>query len=200
MMSQTEELLKLARRRGVLRAKDLDEHGIPRTYLTRLCRAGVLERPSRGVYTLSEADTTEHHDLAAACRRVPHGVVCLISALQFHDLTTQIAHEVWLAIDRKARLPKVEHPPLRIVRFSGPGLTALVKSHKIEGVTVRVTNPARTVVDCFAYRNKVGLDVALEALRDCLRKKLATRDEIYRAAEVRRMKNVIRPYLEAVTA
>lgn len=198
-MSQTKELLDLARRRGVLRAKDLDEHGIPRTYLTRLFRAGVLDRPSRGVYTLKEADTTEHQDLAAACHRVPHGVVCLLSALQFHELTTQIPHEVWLAIDRKARLPKMDYPPLRIVRFSGRGLTTQVESRKLDGIMLRVTNPARTVVDCFAYRNKIGLDVALEALRDCLRKRRATRDDIYRAAEIRRMKNVIRPYLEAVS-
>jgi predicted transcriptional regulator of viral defense system len=199
-MSQADELLKLVRRLGFLRAKDLDEHGIPRTYLTRLCRAGILERPSRGLYVLKEGDTTEHHDLAAASRRIPHGVVCLLSALQFHGLTTQAPFEVWLAIDRKARLPKVEHPPLRIVRFSGKALSARVESHRIEGVKVRVTDPARTVVDCFAYRNKVGLDVALEALRGCLRKKRATRDDLYRAAGVRRMKNVIRPYLEAVTA
>lgn len=198
-MSQSEDILNLVRRLGVLRAKDLDERGIPRTYLTRLCRAGVLDRPSRGVYVLKDADTTEHHDLAAACRRVPHGVVCLLSALQFHGLTTQAPFEVWLGIDRKARLPKVDHPPLRIVRFSGQALTAGVVSHEIEGVIVRVTDPARTVVDCFAYRNKVGLDVALEALRDCLRKRRATQDDIYRAAEVRRMKNVMRPYLEAVT-
>lgn len=199
-MSQSEDVLKLIRRLGVLRTKDLDEQGIPRTCLTRLYRAGILDRPSRGVYVLKDADMTEHQDLAAACRRVPHGVVCLLSALQFHELTTQIPHEVWLAIDRKARLPKVDYPPLRIVRFSGRGLTAQVESHKADGVTLRVTSPARTVVDCFAYRNKIGLDVGLEALRDCLRKRRATRDELFRAAEIRRMKNVIRPYLEAVSA
>jgi predicted transcriptional regulator of viral defense system len=196
--SQATRLLALARRLGVLRAKDLAAQGIPRVCLTRLQRQGLLQRPSRGVYVLTDADVTAHHSLAEACRRVPHGIVCLISALSFHELTTQIPHEVWLAINRKARMPKVEYPPLRIVRFSDPALPKWVESHVVEGVTVRVTNPARTVVDCFAYRNKVGLDVALEALRDCLRQKTASVDEITRAAASRRMLRVMRPYLEAV--
>jgi predicted transcriptional regulator of viral defense system len=198
MDSQATQLLTLARRLGVLRAKDLAAHGIPRVYLTRLHRQGLLERPSRGVYVLSDADVTQHHSLAEACGRVPHAIVCLISALSFHELTTQIPHEVWLAIDRKARMPKVEYPPLRIVRFSDPDLPKWVESHVIEGVTIRITKPARTVVDCFAYRNKVGLDVALEALRDCLRQKKASVDEISRAAASRRMLRVMRPYMEAV--
>lgn len=196
----SDRLLALLRRLGVLRAKDLAAHDIPRAYLTRLHRRGVLDRPSRGLYVLAGADVTEHSGLAAACRRVPHGVVCLLSALQFHRLTTQVPFEVWLALDRKARLPKVGHPPLRVVRFAAAALASGVEVHKLEGVTVRVTTPARTVADCFAYRNKVGTDVALEALRDCLRQKRATPDELYRAAEARRMKHVMRPYLEAMVA
>jgi predicted transcriptional regulator of viral defense system len=196
--SPSDRLLALVRQKGILRAKDLQTEGIPRIYLSRLHREGLLERPSRGLYVLPDAEFTEHHSLAEACRRVPHGVVCLLSALQFHGLTTQAPFEVWLAIDRKTRGPKVDHPPLRIVRFSGAALQRGVGSHEIDGVTVNVTHPARTVVDCFAYRNKVGLDVALEALRDCFRKKKATVDEITRAAEDRRMRNVMRPYLEAI--
>jgi predicted transcriptional regulator of viral defense system len=122
----------------------------------------------------------------------------LLSALRFHGLTTEAPFEVWLGIDAKARLPKVEYPPLRIVRFSGPALTEGVEEHVIRGVTVRVTNPARTVVDCFKYRNKVGLNVALEALRDCRQKRKATVDELHRVAQARRMANVMRPYLEAL--
>src|SRR4029077_5197468 len=125
-----------------------------------LHRSGVLERPSRGVYVLAEDEPTEHHGLAEACKRVPHGVVCLLSALRFHGLTTQAPFEVWLAIDRKARLPRVEHPPLRIVRIQSKVLAEGVEEHRIEGVPVRITTPVRTVVDCFVYRNKVGLDVA----------------------------------------
>jgi predicted transcriptional regulator of viral defense system len=197
--TKSHKLLELIRRRGVVRPRDLDSHGIPRIYLLRLHRQGVLDRPSRGVYVLADAEPTEHHSLAEACKRVPHGVVCLLSALRFHGLTTQAPFEVWLAIDRKARLPKVEHPPLHLVRFSGPALTEGVEEHTIEGVPVRVTTSARTVVDCFAYRNKVGLDVALEALRDCWRQKKATMDELHHAAQVRRMANIMRPYLESLT-
>lgn len=193
----TQRLIDLTRRHGVLRAGDLKEHGIPRVYLTRLVGDGVLERSSRGVYVLSEAEVTENHSLAEACRRIPHGVICLLSALRFHGLTTQSPFEVWLAIDRKARLPKVDYPPLRVVRFSGPDLTQGVATHNVEGVGVKVTDPARTVADCFAYRNTVGIDVALEALRDCLRQKKTSPDDLYRAAKARRMANVMRPYLEA---
>jgi predicted transcriptional regulator of viral defense system len=199
MTAQTEQVLSLIRRRGVVRPRDLDGRGIPRMVLTRLHRDGLVERPTRGVYILADAEPTEHHDLAEACKRVPHGVVCLLSALRFHALTTQAPFEVWLAIDRKARLPRVEHPPLRVVRFPARALVEGVEEHDIEGVPVRVTTPARTVVDCFAYRNKVGLDVALEALRDYRRQKRANMDELHRAAQARRMANVMRPYLESLT-
>jgi predicted transcriptional regulator of viral defense system len=197
--TKSQQLLELVRSRGVVRPRDLDRHGIPRTYLIRLHRRGVLGRPSRGVYVLADAEPTEHHSLAEASKRVPGGVVCLLSALRFHGLTTQAPFEVWLAIDRKARLPRVEYPPLHVVRFSGPALTEGVEGHTVEGVPVRVTTPARTVVDCFAYRNKVGLDVALEALRDCRRQRKATMDELDHAARARRMANVMRPYLESLT-
>lgn len=196
--TKSEELLDLVHRMGVVRARDLEGRGIPRTYLDRLHRAGVLERPSRGLYVLAEGEPTEHHGLAEACKRVPHGVVCLLSALRFHGLTTQAPFEVWLAIDRKARLPKVEYPPLRVVRFSGAALAEGVEGHTVEGVPVRVTDPSHTVADCFKYRNKIGLDVALEALRDCWRGGRATMDELYGAAGARRMANVMRPYLESL--
>ena len=143
--AHSNRLADLARRLGILRAADLAEHGIPRVYLTRLVADGVLERSSRGVYVLAGTEITENHSLAEACRRVPHGVVCLLSALQFHGLTTQSPFEVWLAIDRKARLPKVDYPPLRVVRFSGPDLTTGVAAHTVEGVAVNVTDRARTV-------------------------------------------------------
>jgi len=192
-------LIELVRSAGIVRPRDLDAHEIPRMYLTRLYREGRLNRPSRGVYTLPDAEPTENHDLAEASKRVPHAVICLLSALRVHGLTTQAPFEVWLAIDRKARLPRVDHPPLRVVRFSGPALTAGVERRNIEGVSVSVTTPARTVVDCFVYRNKIGLDVALEALRDCWRKKRATMDELHRAAQTRRMTTIMRPYLESLT-
>jgi predicted transcriptional regulator of viral defense system len=196
---KAKQVLDLVRRSGVLRPRDLDAYGIPREYLIRLHEQGLVERPARGIYVLAEGELTEHQSLIEACKRVPQGVVCLLSALRFHELTTQAPFEVWLAIDSKARLPRGGYPPLRIVRFSGPALVDRVEEHVIGGVMVRVTNPARTVVDCFKYRNKIGLDVALEALRDCWRQKKATMDELYRAAQTRRMTNVIRPYLESLT-
>jgi predicted transcriptional regulator of viral defense system len=197
--TKSQKVLDLARRHGVLRPRDLAAQGIPREYLIRLHRQGLLDRPARGIYVLTDAEPSEHQSLIEACKRVSHGVVCLLSALRFHRLTTQAPFEVWLAIGEKAWLPKLQYPPLHVVRFSGPALTAGVQEHLLQGVTVRVTDPARTVVDCFAYRNKIGLDVAIEALRDCWRQKKATMDQLHRAAQTRRMANVMRPYLESLT-
>jgi len=149
------------------------------------------------MYAIPSFNLTEHQTLIQAAQRVPHGIICLLSALSFHDLTTQSPFEVWMAIDPKARLPKEEIIPLRIVRFSGRSLTAGVEKHSINGVKVSVYNPAKTVADCFKYRNKIGLDVAMEALRDCWRKKKATSDELWRSAKVCRVARIMRPYLES---
>ena len=134
-----------------------------------------------------------------ACKRVPRGVVCLLSALQFHKLTTQAPSEVWLALDRKARAPREGGQPLRFVRMSGRALTEGIEDHRIEGVAVKVYKPAKTVADCFKYRNKIGLDVALEALRDYRQKHRAGMDELWRFAKICRVERVMRPYLEALT-
>jgi predicted transcriptional regulator of viral defense system len=152
----------------------------------------------RGLYAIPKARVTEHHTLVEAAVRVPHGVICLLSALRFHDLTTQSPHEVWMAIGVKARKPAVDWPPLRVVRFSGPALTFGVEKHVVENVEVRVTSREKTVADCFKYRNKVGLDVAIEALRDYLRSRRRSVDAVMEAAVASRVKNVIRPYLEAM--
>jgi predicted transcriptional regulator of viral defense system len=193
-----EHVFQMVRKAGVLRPRELDARGIPREYLSRLCKEGRLKRPGRGIYVLASVEPGEQQSLVEACKRVPQGVVCLISALRFHELTTQEPFQVWLAIDAKARLPKVEYPPLRIVRFSGLALNTGIDKHVIQGVSVPVTSPAYTVVDCFKYRNKIGLDVAIEALRDCWRQKKATMDNLHRAAQARRMVNVMRPYLESL--
>jgi predicted transcriptional regulator of viral defense system len=194
----TATVLRLARRAGVLRPRDLAAVGVPREYLRRLRDAGQLEQSGRGLYTLPTAEVTEHHSLAEACKRVPHGVACLLSALRFHGLTTQAPHEVWLAIDPKARKPVVDYPPLRIVRFSGAARTTDVETHRVEGVAVRVYGAAKTVADCFKYRHKLGLDVALEALRDYTRARPGGRDALWAAAKACRVANVMRPYLEAL--
>jgi predicted transcriptional regulator of viral defense system len=192
-----QRILEIVEQAGVLRPRDLDAHGIPRIYLSRLRERGLLERVGRGLYVLPNADVSEHHTLAEACKRVPHGVVCLLSALRFHGLTTQSPSEVWLAIGSKVWQPQVDRPTLRFVRFSARTLEAGVEEHSIERVIVRVYNPAKTVADCFKYRNKIGLDVALEALRDCRRHRRCTNDELWHYAKICRVANVMRPYMEA---
>jgi len=196
-MTKREQILRMLKKTRVLRPRDVEAVGIARTYLNKLHAEGILDRPSRGLYILQNDEPSEQRSLVEACHQVPRGITCLLSALQFHELTTQTPFEVWLAIGEKARLPRVDYPPLRIVRFSGAALTTGVEEHVIEGVSVRVYAPAKTVADCFKYRNKVGIDVAIEALRDCLRQRKATSDEIWQAAKVCRMTNVMRPYLEA---
>jgi predicted transcriptional regulator of viral defense system len=201
MTAQTgkiEAALRLVRKQGTVRPRDLAEQNIPPDYLDRLYRRGLIERVGRGIYASPDADVGEHHSLAEAARQVPRGVVCLLSALRFHGLTTQSPHEVWLAIGPKAWTPKVETPKLHIVRFSGDALAKMVEERTIEGATVKVYSVAKTVADCFKYRNKIGLDVALEALRDAWRGKKVTMDELSAAAGVCRMTNVMRPYLESL--
>ena len=198
MPSVAARILSLARKRGVIRTADITAAGIPRVELTRLERSGQLVRAARGIYRLPDADITEHHALAEACARVQHGVVCLLSALRFHELTTQQPFEVWLAIDPKARKPALDSPPLRIVRFSPRARRTGVERHTVEGVSVAVTSPARTVVDCFRYRNKVGLDVALEALREYWRAHRRGMDALWKIAKAMGAMNVIRPYAEAL--
>lgn len=196
--SKRQQILELLQRVHVLRPHDVEALGISRTYLNKLHAEGILDRPSRGLYVLQDGEPGEQRSLVEACRRVPQGVVCLLSALQFHGLTTQAPFEIWLAIAEKARLPRVAYPPLRIVRFSGAARTFGQEEHTLEGVAVRVYSPAKTVADCFKYRNKVGLDVAIEALRDCWKQRRATTDELWNAAKVCRMTNVMQPYLEAM--
>lgn len=198
-ISRIDALTKLARGKHVLRARDLDEIGIPRNYLLRLVHRGTLERIGRGLYAVPNADITEHQSLLEAALRVPNGVICLLSALRFHGLTTQAPFEVWIAIDRKAWKPRIASPLVRVARFSGLALTSGVSLHKIGGAQLRIFDPAKTVADCFKYRHKIGRDVALEALRDCYRQKKATVDQIWEAAKVCRVSNVIRPYMEALT-
>jgi len=198
MPTNTEKALEYCRSRGVARTRDFVSQGIPRVTLTRLVRDGRLERLGRGLYAVPGSDVSEHHGLVEASRRVPRGVVCLLSALRFHELTTQQPFEVWMAIDRKARKPTLDSQAIRIVRFGMDALTQGVDEHEIEGVMVRITSPARTVADCFRYRNKIGLDVAIEALRDYRRLRAGTVDELWEAAGIARIKTVIRPYMEAI--
>lgn len=181
-----------------MRPRDLAAYNIPQIYLYALYQQGKIVRLSRGVYASSYNVLTQHHSFVEVCKRVPHGVICLLSALQFHELTTQLPFEVWLAIDRRAHKPNLEGTPLRITRFSGKALETGIERHHIEGVEIAVYSPAKTVADCFKYRNKIGVDVAIEALKDTLKHKKASIQEIWECAEICRVSKVISPYLEAL--
>jgi predicted transcriptional regulator of viral defense system len=195
-----ERLLDLAHRRGLVSALEVSRSGIHRQALTRLVREGVLERVGRGRYRVTGSQVSEHHGLVLVANAVPHGVVCLLSALSFHEIGTQIPPEVWIAIDRRARRPNVRYPPLHVVRFSSEALTEGIEEHLIEGHEVRVYSIAKTLADLFKYRHKVGLEVALEALREAWHERRVTMDDLDRYARICRVENVIRPYLEAMVA
>jgi predicted transcriptional regulator of viral defense system len=196
--SHTEKVLELARGKGVLSASEVSAHGIPRIYLTRLVERGLLVKTGRGLYVPADADISEHHTLVEAFRRVPGGVICLLSALIFHEMTSQLPHQVWIAIDKHAWRPQVDYPRLRIVLMSGEPLAAGVVEHIVEGVAIRVFNPAKTVADCFRFRNKIGVDVAVEALRGYHRDRRGTMDELMKFARVDRVDKVMQPYMESL--
>ncbi|NLC57637.1 MAG: transcriptional regulator [Armatimonadetes bacterium] len=194
-----ETLVAAMHRSSVLRTRDIEALGISRQQLSHLCRRGVVRRVARGLYSLPDVAASTHHSLAEATKRVPRGVVCLLSALRFHGFTTQAPAEVWMAIDAKSWQPVVAELPIRIVRFSGDALVAGVEEHEVDGVMVHVYSPAKTVADCFKFRNKIGLDVALEALREGWRERRFSMDELWRCAKVCRVANVMRPYLDALS-
>ncbi|MCH7226197.1 AbiEi antitoxin N-terminal domain-containing protein [Haloferula sp. A504] len=199
-MSDSESIEALFAGASVLRSKDLEERGFSRTAIREAVAAGRMDRVGRGLYALPGADIGAHHSLVVVARRVPQAVICLLSALEFHELTTQVSHEVWIAIGPKDRKPEFEHPPLRVLRYGLAHAALGVEEHEVEGATLRIYSVARTVVDLFRYRNKVGIDVALEALREGWRDRRFTLAELNRIARVCRMGRVMKPYLEALTA
>ena len=194
------KVLRLARRGGGGATREIDAAGIHRQVLSRLVEEGRLSRVARGLYRVPDQSITEHHGLAIAAAKVPSGVVCLLSALGFHGIGTQLPYEVWIAIDRRARRPRLAYPPLRVFRFTGGALTEGISVHRVEGQDVKVFDPAKTIADCFKYRNKIGLDVALEALREGWRDRRFSMDELDRYARICRVANVIRPYLQMLVA
>jgi len=198
-MTEAERTLDLVKRFGLVRPKDLNQHGIPVIYLRRLLHRGELVQPARGVYAVAGHEPTLHHSLAMVSKRIPRGVVCLLSALAYHEIGTQLPTVVWLAIDQRSRPLVTTDLPAKIVRFGAKSLVEGVEEHSVEGVTMRITNPAKTVADCFKFRNKVGLDIVLEALRDAWRKRKVTMAELDRFAATNRVTHVMRPYLEMLT-
>ena len=197
-LDTSQRLIRLASRRGSVTRQEVIEAGIHTQALSRMVQAGALERVARGRYRLPDAPTTEHHGLALVAAGVPKAVVCLLSALSYHGIGTQLPHEVWIAIDRRSRRPALAYPKLRVLRFSGQALSAGVEAHRIEGETVRVYGVAKTLADLFKYRNKIGLDVCLEALREAWTARRFTMDEVHRYARICRVERVMRPYLEAL--
>ena len=194
----TKRLLAKIAADGVLRARDAVREGIARTYIQKAVKSGQIERIARGLYTLPGQVIGEHQTLLEATKQVPNSVICLLSALRVHDLTTQNPHEIWICIDRKARKPNIDFPKLRVIRSSKALLSEGVMEMAIGSFSIRVYDPARTVVDCFRYRNKIGLDVAVEALRECVRKRRGNMNEIWKYAKLCRVANIMRPYLEVI--
>jgi predicted transcriptional regulator of viral defense system len=184
----------------MLRLKNFVAEGIGPETLARLVREEAVVRPARGLYQLADARVEAAHSLAEAAVLVPKGVICLISALQYHELTLQMPAAVWMAIERTAWRPKIDYPRIRFVRFTGPALKDGVERHVIEGVAVPITNPARSIVDCFRYRGKVGLDVAMEGLREGLRRGRCAPDELWHHARTARVWSVMRPYVAAMVS
>jgi predicted transcriptional regulator of viral defense system len=185
--------------RGVLRARDAGAFGVTRAQLSRWVEDGALDRVGRGLYALPDRELDENESLVHVAKRVDGGIICLLSALRFHNLTTQNPSEVWVAIPRSTRAPHLDWPPLRVIRWSGAVLTEGIEQRKVGGGTIRITSPPRTVADCFKHRNTVGIDVAIEALRDYRRQKVGSLDQLMAAAAVCRMQRVIQPYVEAIT-
>lgn len=198
MRTPAHRLQAFLRRTGTARSRELVRRGISRSQLSRMVATGELMRVARGLYALPDYRGGEHGALLTVAKRAPGVLFCLLTALRLHELTTQAPFEVWIAIGNKDHSPRLDYPPLRTLRFAEASLAAGVETQRIEGTPVRVTNVAKTVADCFKFRNRIGLDVVLEALREARRAKKASADELWRYARINRVANVMRPYLEAV--
>ncbi len=196
--TKTDKLVELLHRQPIIRTRDLARARIPRNYLSRLVERGQLQKVGRGIYTASTAPASEHITLLEVSRKIPKGVICLLSALRFHEIGTQLPSEVWIAIDVKAWIPRIKSPAVRIAYFSRKALNYGVQEPQVVGGTIRVFSPAKTVADCFKYRHKVGMDIALEALRETYRLKKASMNELFEAAKICRVANVMKPYLESL--
>ena len=196
--TQTQRALSLARQMGVLRPSQLKEYGVQRAVLARLTAAGQLEKVARGLYRLPDAPVSERESLVTIAVKVPQAVFCLLSALQIHELTTQLPRQVWIAMPQGSHTPKIDYPPLKMVQFVGDAFTDGVEVVQADQVPLRVYCVAKTVADCFKHRNKIGIDVAIEALKDALAQKKASASDLWRFAKVCRVANVMRPYLEAL--
>lgn len=196
--THTQRVLDLLSQKGMLRPSDLLDAGIPRVVLTRLTASGQLEKVSRGLYRLPDTQPSEHESLTTIASKVPQAVFCLLTALQFHELTTQLSRQVWIAMPRGSHTPKIDYPPVKMVQFTGDAYSQGIEIFERDQVALRVYGVAKTIADCFKHRNKIGLDVALEALKDARAQKRVSADELWHFAKICRVANVMRPYLEAL--
>lgn len=196
--SKRQQVINLIQEQSVVRPRDLTSRGLPKDYLYLLEKQGIIERVGRGLYQWPNKDLGQHQSLVEVSKLAPKAVVALLSALSYHNMTTQNPHQIWLAIDGKAWRPEISNPPVRFVTMSGKALHAGVETNSIDGVSIKVFCPAKTIADCFKYRNKVGLDVALEALREGWSARQFTMDELLEYAEICRVKKVMQPYIESL--
>jgi predicted transcriptional regulator of viral defense system len=197
--TKMDQILELARERGIIRPRDLTMLGIDPNHLRSLVQSGAIKKTGRGLYSLTDFDVTESHSLVAAARAQSKGVICLLSALSFHGVGTQLPYQVWVAVPHGARITKTDGVPMRVVVVGPSAYEAGIEMHRIEGVEVPIYSVAKTVADCFKFRSTVGLDVALESLSAALRDRRSTRDEIRKHAVIDRVENVMRPYVEALS-
>jgi predicted transcriptional regulator of viral defense system len=200
MASQTqrERLIELFESTPILKSRDITEHDIDAKTVQRMVERGEVQRIARGIYTRPDLEPGSHHSLVEAQMIVENGVACLLSALSFHEIGTQTPRRIWIAVSRGARLPKITDHLIKVVTFSGKAFSAGIEDHDIEGLAVRVYSAAKSVADCFKYRNKIGTDVAVEALREALQTRKTNANEILHYADICRVRNVMMPYLESV--
>ena len=198
--TQSTRILELAHRQRLLSAADVRAHGWSPQLLIKLQQSGKLQRVTRGLYSLPDSEVTEHQSLAEVCRRAPKAVICLLSALQFHEIGTQLPFEVWIALPEATQTPALAYPSLRIARLRGEAYTEGIETVVEHGSPIRVYSLAKTITDCFKFRHKVGLDVALEALKDAWQQRKLDMDEVTHFAKINRVATVMQPYLEAVVA
>ena len=196
--THTQRILELLSQKGILRSSDLDDIGAPRVVLTRMTASGQLEKTGRGLYRLPDSQGSEHESLIAIATKVPQAVFCLLTALQFHELTTQLPRQIWIGMPRGSHTPKIDYPPLKMVQFNDEAYFGGIEVFEHDQVSLRVYSVAKTIADCFKHRNKIGLDVALEALKDARSQKKVNANDLWHFAKICRVANVMRPYLEAI--
>lgn len=196
--TQTERVLAMASQKGMLRPSDLNEAGLARVVLTRLTATGQLEKVGRGLYRLPQTQASEFESLITIAIKVPQAVFCLLTALQFHGLTTQLPRQIWIAMPRGSHTPTIDYPPVKMVQFTGAAYAEGVEVVERDQVKLKVYGVAKTIADCFKQRNKIGIDVALEALKDARAQKKVSANDLWHFAKVCRVANVMRPYLEAL--